>query len=181
LLAAAIAQEQWLYAAALASLSLVLLRPVELSLGVFAFLVPFETIAATNRTAGPGSTLNWFVGAAAGLLLIGTGLVEVRFERPPKAALWWGGLLIWGLFTTLWAVNPAVVLQRAPTALGLFLLYAAAVCLRVSKRELFWVIMLTILGGLTAAGYAAWQFYHGVGYISPAAAHKLSKLRTAPP
>src|SRR5262249_5151238 len=103
---------------------------------------------------------------------------EGRFERPPKGALWWGGLLIWGLFTTLWAVNPAVVLQRAPTALGLFLLYAAAVCLRVSKRELFWVIMLTILGGLTAAGYAAWQFYHGVGYISPAAAHKLSNRAT---
>jgi putative inorganic carbon (HCO3(-)) transporter len=178
LLAAVIAQEQWLYAGVLASLPLVVLRPVEMALGVFAFLVPFETIASRNRTAGPGSTLNWYVGAAAGLLLIGTGLLEARFERPPKAALWWGGLMVWGLSTTLWAVNPDVVLQRLPTAFALFFLYAAAVCLRVSKTELFWVILLTILGGLTAATYAAWQFYHGVGYISADTARKLSSRAT---
>jgi putative inorganic carbon (HCO3(-)) transporter len=178
LLAAVIAQEQWLYAAVLTGLLLVVLRPVEVSLGVFAFLVPFETIAAKNRTAGPGSTLNWYVGAAAGLLLIGTGLLEVRFERPPKAALWWGGFMAWGLSTSLWAVNPAMVLQRVPTAFGLFLLYAAAVCLRVSKREFLSVIVLTILGGLTAATYAAWQFYHGVGYVSPDAAHEFSNRAT---
>src|SRR2546422_7737252 len=90
-------EEKWLYLAVLATIPCAVLWPIQASLGAFAFLLPFDTVAVLGSGVGedPGSTLNWYVGAAAGLMLLAAAIVGGRFERPPRAALWWSLLMLW--------------------------------------------------------------------------------------
>src|SRR5438093_5540689 len=94
-LALTVAREQWLLAAAVFVFPIVMLRPVECSLGLFAALLPFDTIAAlSHKSGGPGTGINWYVGAAAGAALLAAGLAGGRLGSPPKAALYWGALVL---------------------------------------------------------------------------------------
>lgn len=158
-----ISREEWLYSAAIAVIPFVLLWPVEMSLGIFAMLIPFDSVFAFGGDAGPGSTLNWYVGATAGLVLLGTGLFTRRLRLPPRAALWWGLLVLWGATTILWAVDPQIALGRLPTASALFLLYLAAVSMDIYKEELSRISLFVVTGGVTAALYSSLQFEHGMG------------------
>ncbi len=158
-----ISREKWLYSVAIAVIPFVLLWPVEMSLGIFAMLIPFDSIFAFGGGAGPGSTLNWYLGATAGLVLLGTGLLTKRLRLPPRAALWWGLLMLWGAATVLWALDPQMALGRLPTASAVFLLYLAAVSLRIYKEELSRISLFVIVGGVAGALYASFQFEHGIG------------------
>src|SRR5437868_624395 len=81
-----ISGQHWLLVMALLLLPLVLVWPVQVAIGLFAFVVPFDAIAA----AGPGPTgrsVTWFIGAAAIVILLNIGLVSPeRLQRPPRSA-----------------------------------------------------------------------------------------------
>ena len=57
----AIATQQWFVLGAIGGLLLVLVWPVEVTLGGFALLIPFESIAVLGHGSGSpaGTTLNW--------------------------------------------------------------------------------------------------------------------------
>ncbi len=160
-----IAHERWLYFGAALMLGLVLIWPVEIALGSFAFLVPFDAIAALGKSA-TGTTLNWFVGAMAAAILLGTGMVHRRLKSPPDAAFWWTLFIAWAAASTLWAIEPQYAIERLPTAAALFVLFLAAVSFRPSQKELSRVSWCAIAGGTAAAAYAIRSFAHGFAFSS---------------
>ena len=153
LLGAALGSENWFRFGMLTFLALVpvIMRwPVIVPFGLYALLLPFDTIQA-----GLGMTLTKPVGALAIATLAAASLVERRLRRPPSAALWFGVLLIWGVGSAAWAVDPALVYERVPTLCGISLLYILAISITPSRRELHWVCTLTVVGGTIAAAVAS--------------------------
>lgn len=163
ILGAAVGKNRWLHVVVLIALSLVLLWPVQVTLGLFALLVPFDTISVVGQ-GEQGTTLTFVVGGATALVLLLVGLGCNRLVAPPRAARWWILFIAWSAATTLWAIDPEAAWQRLPTALGLLLLYLVAVSVRVTATELSWVSLLAIVGGCAASLYAVSQFYSGVFY-----------------
>jgi O-antigen ligase len=155
-----IAHQRWGVLAGLLSLPLALLWPVQVALGAFALLTPFDPLVVVGQGEG-GRSVTAYVGALAIMILVGTALVRQRLQRPPAAAFWWSLLIIWGGASVAWAIQPAAVAQALPTALSLLLLYVTAVSIRINRRELNWVAMLTVVGGVAAGAFACVQFYNG--------------------
>jgi O-antigen ligase len=146
----ALVTEQWILLAglALAALAPIVIRlPVVSTFGLYALM-------ACSLDALPlleGMTLTKPVGVLTGAVLLGAGLVERRLGRPPSAALWWGLFMVWGTVSAAWAINSEAALSRLPKALSLFFLYVVAVSFRPSRKELQWVCVLMVVGGVLAA------------------------------
>lgn len=152
----ALAVGNWLVLGALIAMIMVpvVVRwPVVSTFGLYAFLVPFDSVAALPG-GGVGGTLTQLVGLLAGGMLIVAGLMERRLGRPPLAALWWGLLVGWAAFSAMWAINPGHVFAQLPTMVSLFALYVTAVCIRPSRQELYGVCLLLVIAGSLAAAAA---------------------------
>jgi O-antigen ligase len=157
-----IAAENWLLLLAIAVLPFVLLWPVQTSLGVFALLLPFDSTATVGQST-TATTLTWFAGATAGVVLLGTGLVQGRLELPSRAALWWSLFICWCAASVVWALDPQLVMQRLPTAAGLLGFYLITVSFRMTRKEFYSVLGMAMVGGAAGASYAALEFFHGGG------------------
>ena len=140
--------------------------PVEMTLGLFAFLIPFDNVLLVGRA---GLSIDWALGAAAGAVLLAYGLVSGRLRMPPRSAIWWGLFILWGAGTVLWALDPAQSLQRLPSAVSIFLFYLVVVSFRMNARELRTVVLFIIAGGVLASAVALRDFTRGVGWFSRAA------------
>jgi O-antigen ligase len=152
LLGWALARESWILVGLLATVALIplIIRwPVVSTFGLYAFLVPFDTVATLAE--GGGATLTRLVGVLAGGVLLVAGLVERRLGRPPLAALWWVLFMVWGIVSAVWAIDPDLVFRRLPTALSLVALYFIAVSFKPTRTELYWVCLLVVAGGVAAA------------------------------
>jgi O-antigen ligase len=148
----ALARENWLLVGLVAMVAFVpvLVRwPVVSTFGLYAFIIPFESVTALSRTGG--ATLPRLLGLLAAVVLLTAGLVERRFSRPPLASLWWGLLMVWAILSVAWAIDPDHALQRLNTPISLFLLYLIAVSVKPSRKELYYVCLLVVAGGVAAA------------------------------
>ncbi len=159
-----VAEGQWLLVAALAAAPLVFLWPVQVALGAFALLIPFDSATFSQGDGNTGTTLNFVVGAAAASILIVTALAGNRLQRPPRAALWWTLLIMWYALTYLWAVDPRASMARLPTAAACLVLYLAATSLRVREAEFKVIVTALIVGGCLAGMYSSYEFYHHIGW-----------------
>ena len=163
LLGVTIGEGKWLFVVAIAAVTLVVLRPVEISLGAFALLVPFDTVGVLG-SGKSGTTLNSLVGAITAVVLILLGLAGGRLDRPRRDTVAWALFVGWAAISTLWARDLTMALAFLPTALALLTLYFAAVSIRFTRREFGWVIACTIVGGLIAALFSIYSFRHGISY-----------------
>jgi O-antigen ligase len=159
-LGASAAEEKWYVFFALAAIPLVLFWPVEVALGGFALLFPFDAILVLGNNAR-GTTLTWFVGVAAAGVLAVRLLTGLR-EHPPQAVRWWAAFVVWGTISSLWAMDSQTSLLRLPNAWSLLLFYAVAVSSRVGKQQLQWVVNFSIVGGCAAALYVIRGFSQGI-------------------
>ncbi len=164
ILAAAMVTQRWVIAALAPLAALVILWPVEVSLGLFAFLVPFDSIATIGSEVG-GPTVTRVVGAGAVLILLAAGFGQRRLQRPPRAALWWGLFIAWGAVTVLWAINPDKALERLPTAASLFMLYLVAVSIKMTEKEVSRVVLLAIAGAVGASILSIQAFLSGAAGV----------------
>jgi O-antigen ligase len=163
----------WIYLAPLivaAVVPVVVRWPVQASLGIYAFLIPFDPILALGGET-TGTTLTKLVGIGAAAILLATGLIGRRLVRPPQAALWWSLFIFWGALSAVWAVDTEEVLLRLPMAVSLLFLYLVVVSVNVSEEELSSVYLFTILGGIVASActiffYQSGVFYEGSGRAS---------------
>jgi O-antigen ligase len=160
-----IASENWLFVAGVFGLLLLLIRPIEVALGLYAFLIPFESMTTVDDSNGPTATLLRYVGLLALFVTLGVGWLRERMVRPPHTALFWSLFILWGGVSTLWAIDQEMALHRLPTALGLWLLYLAVASVRITAKELSWIILLTILGGSGASIYSVYMFFRTDGAI----------------
>lgn len=162
-LGAGVSMNHWLPVVGLLALPLVMLWPVQVSLGLFALLIPFDAVSVLGEGRS-GMTLTFVVGGAATLVLLFIALAGNRLTVPPNAALWWTLFIAWGLASSFWALDPRLSWDRAPTALALLLMFLVAVSVRITPKEFSWIEFFTILGGFTAAVFCAAQFYSGNFY-----------------
>ncbi|MCU1247624.1 MAG: glycosyltransferase [Edaphobacter sp.] len=153
-----IASENWLVVAGVFGLLLLLVRPIEVSIGLYAFLIPFESMTTLDNGTGPTPTLLRYVGLLALFVTLGVGWLRGRIARPPQTALFWSMFVLWGGISTLWAINQEAALHRLPTALGLWLLYMVVVSVRITAKEFSWIVLLAIVGGLGASMYSGYMF-----------------------
>jgi O-antigen ligase len=160
-----IASENWLFVAGVFALLLLLVRPIEVALGLYALLIPFESMTTMENRIGPTATLLRYVGLLALFVTLGVGWLRERIIRPPRTALFWSLLVLWGGISALWAIDQDAALRRLPTALGLWLLYMAVVSVRITAKEFSWIALLTILGGFGASIYSGYMFFRTGGAI----------------
>lgn len=156
-----VALGQYPIAFALMFAVVMLVWPVEVGLGLFVFIVPFEAVLLL----GENSSVNWAAGMAAGGVLMFHCLFTGRFRRPGRAALWWGALATWSVVTTAWAINSQLAMQRVPTVISLFLLYLVVSSYKMTEKEFNSVVLMAVVGGVAAAALAVWQFRGGGGVL----------------
>ena len=157
-----VGEAKWAYLAAIAVAPLVVWWPVQTALGMFVLVVPFDTIAIMGGSDSGGTTLTFFVGAAATGILLVTGLATGRLSTPPGSALWWSLLVFWCGATCLWAIDPATSIGRMPTAAAILLMYLLSSSYRLNQAERRRVVVLAVLGGCLAAAFVIKGFYQGV-------------------
>jgi O-antigen ligase len=157
-----VGRNSWFYVIAALTLPFMFLWPVQVALGSFALLVPFDSVSALG-SASSGMTLTFVAGGATMLVFVLLALIN-RLTVPPRAAMWWALFVGYGLLSTAWAMDSSTAWARVPTAVALALLYIVATSVRLTSRELGAVTAMTMLGGVTAALVAILQFYSGVFY-----------------
>jgi O-antigen ligase len=155
-----IGQGYWVLAVATVLVPLLLFYPIQLGVGFYALLLPFDAIAVLGQ-AQKGRTLTWFAGAAAIAILAGCGLASRRLKSPPAAATWWILFTAWSAMTAVWALNPETSLEELPSTLAVLALYLASSCFRFTKKELQGVAYLAILGGCCAAVWSGYLYQQG--------------------
>lgn len=158
-----IAQGRWWEVLALALVGGFVWWPVLTALGAFAILVPFDSVSILGA-GSQGTTLTFWIGGASAAALLFTGLVRGKISFPPRAVWWWTALILWGSLTALWAIDPALCIQRLPTAFSLLVLYLVATSLQVSRRELFWVAAAAVVGGTLAASFVVSLHSSGIDF-----------------
>ena len=157
--------EKWPFLIALVVLPLIARWPVEVALGMFVLAIPYDEIAIIGG-GGSGTSLTFFVGAAAVSILCLVGLAHRRFHVPPRSALWWSLFVFWCGLTCLWAIDSDAALHRLPTAVSLLMLYLISVSLRFTPNERLRIVVVTVLGGCLAAAFITREFYQGVSLVS---------------
>lgn len=158
-----VGRNNWLYVIATLTLPFIFLWPVQVALGSFALLVPFDSVSALG-SANSGMTLTFVAGGATMLVLLLLALISNRLTAPPRAAMWWTLFVLYGLVSTAWAMDSSAAWTRVPTAVALVLLYVVATSVRLTSQELGAVTAMTMMGGVAAALVAIVQFYSGVFY-----------------
>ncbi len=161
---AAVAYGGWLGGATLLVCALMARWPVQVALGMFALLLPFDSVSAIGGQA-TGAALTRYVGGFAAVVLLVLGLISKRLSLPSRAGLWWSLFVLWGVATLGWAANSQFAFERLPTALSLCLLYVIATAFRINKKEMQVVLVLTVIGGCVAAGMSVHEFYSGTFYL----------------
>jgi Lipid A core - O-antigen ligase and related enzymes len=164
-----IASENWLFVGGVCGLLLLFVRPIEMTLGLYAFLIPFETMTTMATDAGQSETLLRYVGLLTLFVTLSAGWIRGRIMRPPQTAHFWSLFVLWGAVSTLWAINQEEAVRRLPTALGLWLLYMVIVSVRLTAKEFSSITMLSVLGGLGASIYSAYMFFgtgRAIGRVS---------------
>jgi O-antigen ligase len=155
----AIVQENVLALAGITAVASAILAPIEVSLGLFAVLVPCDQILTLARN---GPTITWAVGAFAGVTLLVYGFASGRFQAPPRAGLYWGLFVLWSAGSIVWAIDPVRSREWLSTVATLFALYIVAVSFRVTRQELSRIVLLTVVGGAVVALLIIFQFAHHV-------------------
>src|SRR4029078_1497014 len=87
----AVSKEKLLYLVPLFVAVFLIIFPIEMSLGLFAFSIPFDTVLVLGNS---NTTVSWGAGAFAGAVLLGYGLVTRQFRTPSRAASWWALFLL---------------------------------------------------------------------------------------
>ena len=159
-----LAREQWVLALALAAGLVILVLPIEATLGIYAFLLPFDSVSRLGNSPD-GRALTFYIGGLATLALLATGLLRERLQVPPRAFWAWLGFAAWAMLTELWAIDGNAALNQIPTILGLLALYAAAVCFRISRQQLSRIVFFAVLGGMAASMISVRDFLSGVSTI----------------
>ncbi|HEY0566342.1 MAG TPA: O-antigen ligase family protein [Terriglobales bacterium] len=169
-----------IFALLAAAIFLGLIWPMALSLGGFAFSVPFDQISALD-SSGHGLAATYLVAGTAIAVMLCAGLMFRGLDVPESAALRWGALTAWATLSVAWAQDASVALERMPTVVALYALYVVACCTRFRPSEVSVIVRATVLGGVAAAAYALWQYQSGIAYHDSARASLVVGERATDP
>lgn len=163
-----IVKEKWIYLGIVFCPFLIYLsikNPFIFPFGLYAFLLPFDSILAVGERE-VGNTVTKLLGVASIIVLSITGIVERKLKKPDKTVIWWGLFVALGCLSIWWAIEPELTYERIPTAIGLYLLYIIVASYKIKENEFELVKKLIIYGGVTASMYAI------ISYLSCGAVYK---------
>src|SRR5215475_11069641 len=144
------------------AIALLLVRsPMGGALGLFGFLLPFDTVLVLAQVGRIHIHITWIVGAAAGVILLLIARVGNRLITPPQAAVWMGLLIFWALLSYFWSLNAENAVFRLPVLALLLFLYFFSDETRPTEKEMATIIWLVILGGFLAAAISLYGFSRG--------------------
>jgi O-antigen ligase len=158
----------WLVAGAAVALLCVALLLLRLSspvlLAVYAFVLPWGSAVPVPGPPAPFDTFSTLVGLAA---TAGLTLRLVRTWRavrvPPAWVALWLVLLGWLALTLLWSVDPERSARSLAVLASLMALYVVASLSRLEPRELRWIELAAVGGGLVVCGQALAATFRGGG------------------
>jgi putative inorganic carbon (hco3(-)) transporter len=176
LLSVAVVLQNLVVLASAIVLALASLLPVEMSLGIFALLVPFDYVLAIGHHDS-AIRVTWLAGAFAGSVLLFYGLVTERLKRPPLTALFWVLFMCWVGLSSFWSIDPVVSAQRIPSVVTFLALYLVTVSFHIKPQELSRVLSFAIFGGALAALVLIYQVSRGG--VQPSIAHYVAEGRGA--
>lgn len=156
LVGAAVAQLKPAIVAAAIILALVAVLPVEMSLGTFGFLVPFDYVLVIGHQDS-AILVTWLAGAFAGAGLFVYGVATGRLKRPPRQACYWGAFMIWLALSTAWTIDKPTSIGRISSVLSILALYAVAAAFRTTRQELSRILVAVIVGGVVASLVSIYQ------------------------
>jgi O-antigen ligase len=139
--------------------------PVGASLGVYAFLLPFDSVLNIGQEGSLHLHLTWFVAAAASAVLLVRGILGRCFVRPPFAVLWPCLIVFWAVMSAGWAINTENSVFRLPVIALFLILYLTAAYIRVTEKELAVIGCLAMLGGCVAAATSLYELSHGQSFL----------------
>jgi O-antigen ligase len=153
-------------------------RPVPTTLGIYGFLLPFDSVLLVGQLGPIHLHLTWIVAAVVCVVLFVAAMLNRGFLRPPRAALWAILLIVWAASSAAWAINPQEATFRLPVVALLLLLYLVTVSSYVTEKELATIRWMTIAGGCTAAVASLYQFSQGsyFAYDTPEGIDALEEL-----
>lgn len=163
-----VAKERWLLVVGIFACLLLVLRPLHVTLGLYTFLIPFESMTTLGSGDAPTATLLRYVGISAILILLGWGWLHGPPNKLPRTALYWSLFVVWASISSVWAIRFDSAFQRVSTAVGLCLLYLAFVLVRLTPSEVSWLSLTTMLGGCSASLYSEYMFVRTGGAIARA-------------
>lgn len=155
------AREQWMYSLALLFCVAIAIWPVEATFGLYALLLPFDSITKLG-TSPDGRTVTFYLGGLATIVLLGLGLLEDRLHLPSRTSRCWLAFVGWGLLTVFWALDEDALLMHVPTILGVVALYIVAASFEISEQQLARLSLLIVAGGLAASLFSIHDFLSGV-------------------
>ena len=136
-------------------LGLVAVRwPFVFPFGLYCLLVPFDEVATIP---GAGS-VDRYLALGITVFLIAHAFRLRRMHRPPVALVIWGLFLGWVLIGTLRSVDEHA-LTTIQVFVGLIVCYAATAMAPIEERQLRFLILATIAGGVVAALYGLYLFH----------------------
>jgi O-antigen ligase len=170
---------EWVLFVIVASMGIALLlvrSPVGGSLGLFGFLLPFDTVLVLAQAGHLQIHITWIVGAAAGVILLLIAKLGNRLTTPPQAAVWLGLLIFWAVLSYFWALNAENAVFRLPVLALLLFLYFTASSIRPTEKEMATIIWLVIIGGFLGAAISLYGFYRGDWWTASLAGHTPRQL-----
>lgn len=140
-------------------------------LGLYGFLLPFDTVLVMAQVSGIHIHVTWAVGALATAAMVWSGIMRNRLSAPPRAAIWIVLLVFWALMSGLWSISTQQSIFRLPVLALMLALYLAAVSYRATGKELDAIVHLVIAGGLLAAAFGLYGYLHGHSWTPPEFPH----------
>lgn len=129
-------------------------KPFIFPFGLYALLIPFDSILSIVKGAEGGATLTKFLGLLTILVLFINGIYYKKLYRPRVEALCWMLFVMYGILSFLWAIESDAVLSRIPTAAGLLLLYLIISSYKIKNSEFSQLKLLILAGGFLASVFS---------------------------
>lgn len=139
-------EEQWLFILVFfvpVFLYLSLKKPFIFPFGIYAFLLPFDSVPVVG-----GSSLTKIVGVITVVAIGFTGLVQKKLHPLDLSALYWLGFIIFALLSVVWALDSDLVLKDVTTTFGIVALYLVIAIYGAEKKDFESLKLLVFFGGL---------------------------------
>jgi hypothetical protein len=178
----AITYEKWLYLMALLiplSIYFFMKKPFIFPFGLYALLLPLDSLLSITDNP-EGLKLTKLLGVLTILVLLLRGSFEEKLKRPHITAIYWILLILYGLLSMVWAIDPTIAQNRFSTAIGLLVLYIVVSSYKIEKNEFNAVKTLIITGGLLAAIATIYNYQSGVFYVAQRASLKFGEASSNP-
>ncbi len=155
IIAVAISEGNWIYLGLLLIpfiTYLGLMKPFLFPFGLYVALLPTEGLRLLMLTdEGHGSSFIKLLGILTVMVLLFKGIFEKKLKPMNSAALWWTLLIVYGVLSVLWAIEPEEVTSKIPTVVGLLILYLVVSSYDLKKSDFDIIKWCSMGGGVVAA------------------------------